>query len=124
MRSIYTLLLIFAGILLAQCAPNRKTAYNIPEDIKGEKREELLKILEKGRQLYKQYCSGCHGIFTKGRDGIPNFTDKQLDTYTAYAIKKDPKNHAAAAHMDADQLHEVIMFLKDRKIKGAPAKAN
>ena len=109
------------GILLTDCATHKKIEYNIPEDIKGDKKTELLAELEKGRKLYEVNCSKCHGIFTKGKDGIPNFTDQQFDNYSAYAIKKDPKNHAVAANLSPEQLHEVIMFLKARKRKGAVA---
>ena len=117
----YFLCLIISGILLTDCATHRKIKYNIPEDIKGNKREELLATLEKGRKLYEANCAACHGIFTKGKDGIPNFTDQQFDNYAAYAIKRDPTNHAVAANMSPEQLHEVIMFLKARKRKGADA---
>jgi mono/diheme cytochrome c family protein len=119
MRKTYVFLLLAAGYFLADCGTHRKIKYNIPEDIQGKDREALMKSLEEGRKLYEMHCSGCHGIFTKGKDGMPDFTNSQIDTYTAWAIKKDPKNHAVAAHMDSEQLHEVFMFLKARKIKQA-----
>ena len=113
---------IFLVILIVQCATPKKIEYNIPDDIQGSKREELLATLESGRKLYRLYCASCHGILTKGKDGMPDFTDKQIDLYTAYYIIRDPKNHAVAANMSPDQLHTVFMFLKVRKHKGEPEK--
>ena len=113
----YFLSFIFLLILFTDCTMHRKIRYNIPPDIKGNKRVELLATLEKGRKLYEMNCSKCHGFFTKGKDGVPNFTDRQFDNYEAYSIKRDPRNHAVAAGLSPDQLHEIIMFLKDRKRK-------
>jgi len=110
--------LLVAMTMAAACATHKKIEYTLPPDIQGAQLAALLKSLETGRKLYEMHCAECHGIFRKGRDGMPNFTDQQIDLYTAYAIRKDPKNHAVAANMDAEQLHEVFMFLKARKIKG------
>ena len=123
MNKRYFLSFIFLSILFTDCSTHKKIRYNIPSDIKGDKRVELLTTLERGRKLYEVNCSKCHGIFTKGKDGIPNFTNQQFDNYEAYSIKRDPRNHAVAANLSPDQLHEIIMFLKDRKRKGIPAKA-
>ena len=111
------LLFVFLGCIFTHCTVPKKIQYNIPDDIQGNKREELLSTLENGRKLYELHCSSCHGIFSKGKEGIPDFTDKQIEMYTAYAIKRDPRNHAVAANMSPDQLHTVFMFLKARKIK-------
>lgn len=67
--------------------------------------------------LYKLHCSGCHGIFTKGKDGIPNFTKIQIDNYhTTALIGMDPKNHAVAKKMSSEQIDQVVTFLRLRKI--------
>lgn len=115
MKKGFASLLIFCGIFLADCAANKNLQYNIPPDIQGKKKEELLATLEIGSKLYEAHCAECHGIFAKGKKGAPNFTDRQFDSYAAYAIKHDPRNHAVAANMSTEQLHEVIMFLKLRK---------
>ena len=58
-----------------------------------------------------------HGIFTKGKDGVPNFTKTQIDSYHAAAlIGIDPKNHAVAKKMSSDQIDQIITFLRLRKI--------
>jgi mono/diheme cytochrome c family protein len=113
--------LFFSWVLLAACAVNKNTEYNLPPYITEAEKENVLATLEKGRKLYQLHCSECHGIFTKGKDGIPNFTDKQIDNYTAWAIKRDPKNHAVVANMNPAQLQEVFTFLRYRKRKGGPA---
>ena len=52
---------------------------------------------------------------------MPDFSVRQIGAYTTRFLKGDPKNHAVAAKMDADQLNSVFMFLRFRKIKGTPA---
>jgi len=118
MMKISYLYLTFILLLFSDCIIHKKIEYNIPTDIQGKKKDELLASLEKGRKLYQQVCADCHGIFSKGKDGIPNFTNQQIDNYTSYVIKKDPKNHAVAAKLDPEQFHEVVMFLRCRKING------
>ena len=117
----YILLLIFMVTLLADCATHKKEAYVYPGNLPEKEKEKLFVIYEKGRKLYEPNCSKCHGIFTKGKDGIPNFSIRQVDSYTARFLKGDAKNHAVAANMDAEQLHEVFMFLRFRKVQGSPA---
>ncbi len=117
----YALLLILSGILLADCATHKRAAYVYPGNIPESEKEKLFVIYEKGRRLYEPYCSKCHGIFTKGKDNIPNFSVRQIDSYTSRFLKGDPKNHAVAANMDPEQLNSVFMYLRFRKIKGAPA---
>ena len=92
--------------------------YDIPSHFTKSNRDLYLEKCEKGKILYKIHCAGCHGIFTKGKDSIPNFTKKQIDSYHATAlIGIDPKNHAVAQKMSSDQIDQVITFLRMRKIE-------
>jgi len=111
------LYIAFTAILLVNCTFHKKVLYNIPADLTEDQRILILRQINEGKELYHLHCSKCHGIFTKGKDGIPDFTQQQFDNYSAYAIKRDPKNHAVADHMSQKQLHDVIMFLKARKRK-------
>jgi len=115
MRKIYILLALMAFILLLQCAPQVKVEYNIPENLNEAQKNELKAKLDKGLQLYKPNCSGCHGIFTKGKDSIPNFTAKQISAYKARHELHDPANHAFAMKMPPEDLDAILNFLLLRK---------
>lgn len=111
------LLSITCCLLFQQCFTEKKTAYDIPDHVTKINRQLLLEKCEKGKVLYKLHCSGCHGIFTKGKDGIPNFTKIQIDNYhTTALIGMDPKNHAVAKKMSSEQIDQVVTFLRLRKI--------
>jgi mono/diheme cytochrome c family protein len=82
----------------------------------AETRSIYMERLDKGKMLYKVNCSKCHGIFTKGKDSIPNFTKDQVDNYrSAVLMAKNKTDHAAAAKMSPQQLEYVILFLTLRK---------
>lgn len=78
----------------------------------------MIEKAEKGKILYRLHCSECHGIFTKGKDSIPNFTRIQIDNYHSTAlIGIDARNHAVAKKMSSEQVDQVITFLRIRKVK-------
>ena len=118
MKFIYTTLaLFFCTTVLHQCVTQKKTAYDIPDHVTKENRDLFIEKCEKGKILYKLHCDGCHGIFSKGKDGVPNFTKTQIDNYHATAlIGLDPKNHAVAQKMSSEQIDYVITFLRLRKV--------
>ncbi len=119
MKLIVTILtLVMLSTIFHQCASQKKsTAYDIPDHVTDANRQAFIEKCEKGKVLYKIHCSGCHGIYTKGKDGVPNFTKIQIDSYHAAAlIGIDPKNHAVAKKMSAEQVDQVITFLRLRKI--------
>jgi mono/diheme cytochrome c family protein len=112
------LCVIFCAALLTHCKTRQKIEYNIPKEIPEATRAIFLERCEKGKILFKINCSGCHGIFTKGKDGVTNFTKDQIDSYRAVAqIGNDKKNHAVAAKMSAQQLDYILTFLSLRKDK-------
>ncbi len=118
MKFIYTLLaILLCSFAFHQCVTQKATAYEIPDHVTPANREAFIDKCEKGKVLYKIHCAGCHGIYTKGKDSIPNFTKIQIDSYHAAAlIGIDPKNHAVARKMSAEQIDQVITFLRLRKI--------
>lgn len=118
MKFIYTILaLFFCTVVLHQCVTQKKTVYDIPDHVTKENRALFIERCEKGKILYKIHCSGCHGIYTKGKDSIPNFTKIQIDSYHAAAlIGIDPRNHAVAKKMSSEQIDLVITFLRLRRI--------
>ena len=116
MRNQYLLFIIITGILFLQCNPSYKITYNIPANYPETKRNQLIELCEKGKELYKENCSECHGVFTKGKDKIPNFTNAQFDNYSARFMMRDAKNHAVAKKMSPEQLNQVILFLRYKNL--------
>lgn len=104
--------------MVIQCSFQQKITYDIPSYLPAERKVELLSNLEKGRILFKRNCSGCHGIFTKGKDSIPNFTEKEIVNYLAAYQTKDPKNHAVMKKLLPEELSMIMTFLKMRNFKG------
>jgi len=103
-------------LTLIQCAtPKPHITYNIPKGYPEAKRIALIEKLDKGKELYKQYCSDCHGIFHKGVDSVPNFSNAQIDNYSARFMRKDPKNHAVIAKMSNEQMNEILNFLRYKR---------
>ncbi len=113
--------LLFIAVCAAfmQCKSSSKITYNIPTTLSKTQHDELLDKCKKGKELFKANCSGCHGIFTAGKDGIPNFTATQIDNYSARFLRHDPKNHAVTKEMSPDQMNDVLMFLRFRNVKKA-----
>ncbi len=117
------LLIILACILFFQCATRSKVTYDIPPNYPEERKKEIIALFNKGKELYKANCSECHGIFTKGKDNMPDFTTTQLDNYSTRYIKGDLKNHAVARQMSPEQLNNVLLFLRYKKTKKADTTA-
>ena len=116
-RYFILLLLPIAAIIFMQCKSSKKVTYNIPTTLSDEQRKELLDKCKKGMELFKVNCSECHGIFSKGKDKTPNFTNEQIDNYSARFLRHDPKNHAVIKDMSPEQMNEVLMFLRFRKVE-------
>ena len=114
MKRIITYSLLFS-LLFYQCATTPKVTYNIPDNTSDFRRKVLIARLDKGKELFKQNCSECHGLFKKGKDNIPNFTNAQIDNYSARFMRRDPKNHAVMAKMSTEQLDETLSFLKYKR---------
>ena len=101
--------------MFSQFACSKKIKYNIPPNYPKEKRKELLAVLDKGKKLYKANCADSHGIFTKGKDKVPNFSNTQIDNYSARFIRRDPKNHAVVRNMSPEQMNDVLTFLRYKR---------
>jgi len=117
MNHVRILSVLLASVIFSQCGTRNKITYNIPADYPKEKRKELLAALDKGRVLYKENCSECHGIYSPGKPNVANFTNTQLDNYSARFVTRDRRNHMAAIKMSPEQLNQVIAFLKYKRTK-------
>src|SRR4051812_42896734 len=118
-RYLITLFALFA-LLFSQCSRYR-VSYNIPAQYPEAMRTEIKKTCDRGKILFKQHCSECHGVFTKGKDNIPNFSIVELHRYSEKYIMRDRTNHAVAIHMSPQQLGEVLTFLKYKSTKNKNA---
>ncbi|MFI5193733.1 MAG: c-type cytochrome [Chitinophagales bacterium] len=113
---LYLSALLFCFFFI-QCTAKKKVEYDIPSHYSKQARANAIDWFEKGEILYKINCSGCHGIYQKGKKTVPNFTKTQIDNYNAMFIKGDPKNHSVAAKLSQEQLYYVLTFLRLRKIE-------
>ena len=120
MKGKYLMTALILIITVAQCAVSKKISYNIPSYYRGERKTELMVNLEKGRLLFKENCSGCHGIFTKGKDSVPNFTSQEIKNYLTAYQTNDQKNHAVMKKLLPEEMSMVMTFLQMRKIDSIP----
>jgi mono/diheme cytochrome c family protein len=109
------------SFLLTQCATGDKITYQIPPRQTAEKRKEIIADFDKGKELFRINCAECHGIFSGGKEKVPNFTTEQVDNYSARFLRHDAKNHAVTKQMSPEQLGEILTFLKFRKMKKTTA---
>ena len=112
-RQVFAFTVMFC-LLAVHCTVNKPTEYNIPPDVGEANRKALVERFEKGKILYINNCSACHGIYTKGKDSVTNFTKQQIDNYTVMALA-NPKNHAVLKKISADQFDYITTFLRLRK---------
>ncbi len=119
LKSLLTILLVATA--LAGCFifhKKVKVTCNIPANYPEARRKELTDMFYKGEEIYKENCASCHGIFTEGKDSVPNFSTTQLDAYSARFLMRDRQNHAVAMNMGMQQMEEVMTFLRYKKIAG------
>ena len=109
-------LIMIICFLLIQCTAKKTTEYNIPPDVGGANRAILIERFEKGKILYTNNCAACHGIYTKGKDSVTNFTNQQIDNYTKIALA-NPKNHAVLRKISPEQFDYITTFLRLRRPK-------
>ncbi len=109
------LLLIFVGIMFLSCKP--RITYPLPKNISKESKKNLTAYWKHGRDLYKENCSGCHGIFGKSKDSIPDFSQQQLDTYKAKLSITDADNHGIAQKLSYEDIEAILHFLSYKKIR-------
>ena len=139
MKYLFTLCLVVSVVLLTQCkmmhkhkkdpatakeSPKKKNGilnpadqeeYIVPPNVQPEMVPAFTERCNKGKMLYDINCASCHGIFTAGKDGVPNFTQKQFDKYSTQYVLRDQVNHAVAFKMNPEDLAFVMDYLRYRK---------
>ena len=117
MKKIYIIVAIVALMQIVQCSTRNKIEYNLAPGIPEQNKQHVLDLLNRGASLYKSNCSKCHGIFSKGKDTIPNFTNQQIESYKARFNLSHPESHPFAEKMLSEDLDAIFYFLSNRKIK-------
>ena len=109
----YVIILFSAFLLLRlQTTAQPKVEYVPPVNLTGDALAEVIAHIEKGKILFKKKCSRCHGVFTDGKEGIPNFSKMELANYNIKFIQEDPLNHAFTQKMTDEEFTDVIFFLQ------------
>jgi cytochrome c peroxidase len=85
---------------------------DIPAGMTDAKKQEFLTEWNDGKELFKIHCATCHGIFTKGKDSISNFTQVQIDNYATRFLARDKKNHAVMQEVPQQDFFKITVFLK------------
>ncbi|HEX4875878.1 MAG TPA: c-type cytochrome [Chitinophagaceae bacterium] len=116
MKALTLLTILIISITGLYCT-TEKRLYYIPENYTGKTRDNMDKMLMRGQKLFKAHCSGCHGIFTKGKDSIPNFSKTQIEAYEARLLYDDQANHGILQKITSEELDRILDFLKLRTIK-------
>ena len=111
----FILSIIAISLVIINCKAPKKMGYTIPDDYSGQSKVNLIKYLDQGQKLYRINCSRCHGIFTKGKDSIPNFSKTEIEAYKSAVLMDDPKNHAVAKKIRPEDLNMILEFLAFRK---------
>ncbi len=124
MKKRYIIVSIVLAVAVVRCAVEKKIQYNIPNYVPDERKAEFLANLEKGRLLFKMNCSECHGIFGKGKDSIPNFSNQDILDYTVAFKANDQKNHAVVKKLLPEEMSMILTFLQYRKIDSLPQHAH
>ncbi len=110
--------IIIFYLVFSRCTPQKETVYFIPDQYTGDTRANLVTMLEHGQKLYKLNCSSCHGIFSRGKDSIPNFSKTQIEAYKSSFLLDDPKNHAVAQKIRPYDLDMILQFLQFKRPPG------
>ena len=81
MKKLYIIACTIGLMQIIQCSTRNKVEYKLAPGIPEQNKQHVLDLLDRGASLYKSNCSKCHGIFSKGKDTIPNFTTVQIESY-------------------------------------------
>ena len=116
MKYICVIFLAAMGAALSRCSSQKKVEYNIAPHVAPENKALFIERAEKGRILFREHCSGCHGVFAKGKDGIPDFTHRQIENYKARDIALKG-SHTTTRQLSDQQLDYIMDFLRLRLVK-------
>src|SRR5215831_3679635 len=122
-RRLLIAILFLMMVLFIQCVSERVQTQNdlerllppVPTSFSHADSVRLIANWTMGMKMFKSNCSGCHGVFGKGKDSIPNFSKEQYDEYKTSYLAGDSSNHAVLTKMTEEELNNVFLFLTDLK---------
>ena len=113
MKFFFLVIFVFSIVFLSlSCFAQPEVITKAPSNLTGDALADVLAHIEKGKILFKEKCAKCHGIYTKGKSKIPNFSKQELKDYNIKFIQQDPLNHAVAEKMTDEEIMDVIYFLQ------------
>ena len=121
-KPVFLFCMMMISLLLVECKTQSKadnattTAYMFPANTPEASKAVIIEKGDKGKVLFKMYCTECHGIFSKGKDSIPNFTKDQVGNYRSRTITF--QNHPSLRKLSAEQFDAILTFLQYRKVSG------
>jgi len=105
--------IILAAFLVSNCHQPKKLEFEKPVGAPPEVMKLYEEQFRKGKALYKAYCAECHGIYTDGKQDMPNFTDSQIHVYSVQVLSRSDK-HEILKKMSTEQFNYVLNFLRLR----------
>lgn len=75
-----------------------------------------------GKQLFEQYCAECHTIGRGKKKIVPDFNEKQLNSYTLQISNKRHKAKLKDAPMTKDVLGRIVYYLTNKERSGVEFK--
>lgn len=105
--------ILLAAMLLVNCHSQKKLEFEVPTGSPPEVAKLYEEQFKKGKALYKLHCGECHGIYSRGKDNVPNFTDSQIHVYTIKVLGKSD-DHGIMKKMSVEQFTCVMNFLSLR----------
>jgi len=123
MKLYLVLLFCYLAVSPAGCH-DKNIQPDLPADLNQAQRAAMLQQWTDGKLLFKANCASCHGVFTKGRDSVPNFNKVQIDRYATRFLARDQKNHAVMRQITPQDFYKITTFLtyikRKEPLKPAP----
>lgn len=106
---------ILLSLLFILACAKTGSEYLLPSEMHPNTRNTFIAYLDKGKGLYKDFCSECHGINTAGKDSIPNFSNAQLDMYQAKLSMQSSTSHGMVESLSYEEIESILNYLRYRK---------
>lgn len=85
--------------------------HNFPPIIKGDLKDQFIKLYEKGRVLYQINCSKCHNVKEDGVERMPEFTKQDLQKYELRVLNPEHEDELKETRVRAEELYQILLFL-------------
>ena len=114
--------LCLVGMLLADCAQQKKVVYEFPAAMSATTRAGFTTMCDKGKILYDINCARCHNIRLRRKEVIPDFTDSQLHAYELRISNPQHESNMSDTKVTTEELGNICFFLTYKKKTRVPMK--